>query len=61
MNPVGNPLGAHLLVKQRAIAERGRPMWLLHLTLLLFVTTTVFVYSVVEPLEARNGPDELQR
>jgi hypothetical protein len=36
-------------------------MWLLHLTLLLFVTTTVFVYSVVEPLEARNEPEEQRR
>jgi hypothetical protein len=29
--------------------------------LLLFVTTTVFVYSVGEPLEARNEPDERRR
>jgi hypothetical protein len=26
-------------------------MWLLHLTLLLFVATTVLVYSFVEPME----------
>jgi hypothetical protein len=36
-------------------------MWLLHLTLLLFVTTTVLVYSFVEPLEARNELDEKPR
>ena len=33
-------------------------MWLLHFTLLLFVLTTVFVYSVVEPLEARDDADD---
>jgi hypothetical protein len=33
-------------------------MWLLHLTLLLFVATTVLVYSFVEPLEARDELDE---
>jgi hypothetical protein len=33
-------------------------MWLLQLTLLLFVATTVLVYSFVEPLEARDEPGE---
>ena len=36
-------------------------MWLLHFTLLLFVLTTVFVYSVVEPLEARDDIDGRRR
>jgi hypothetical protein len=29
-------------------------VWLPHLNLLLFVATTVLVYSFVEPLEARE-------
>ena len=37
-------------------------MWLLHVTLVLFVATTVLVYPFVEPLEARDELDEeLQR